>query len=328
MLETLLLPTIGLIIGLTLLVWSSDVFIDGAASTSLHFNVSPLIIGVVVLGFGTSIPEMIVSTLASIDGSPGLAIGNVIGSNIANIALVLGVAAIIAPITVKSSLLKREFPVLLGVTLIGYVLISNQYLGVIDGIILLTMFFAVMYWMIKINKNMEPNDPLAEETISEVAQIPKMSRNKALILVFVGLAILIGSAKLMVWGAVEIAQFFQVPDMIIGLTIIAIGTSLPELAAAISAARKNEADLMIGNILGSNLFNILAVLAMPALIAPSVIDSTTLFIDYPIMLALTVIMLLVAIPRKGKAVITKLEGFFLLGSFFAYLLLIYLRTVA
>lgn len=328
MLETLLLPTIGLIIGLALLVWSSDIFIDGAASISLHLKISPLIIGVVVLGFGTSIPEMIVSILASTEGNPGLAIGNVIGSNITNIGLVLGVAALIAPITVRSSLLKREFPVLLGVSLIGLTLLLDKDLDVTDGIILLSMFFAVMIWMIKINKNMDLSDPLAEETMSEVAQIPKMSRNKALVILLVGLAILILSAKMMVWGAVEIAQFFQVPDMIIGLTIIAIGTSLPELAAAISAARKNEADLMIGNILGSNLFNLLAVLAMPALIAPSIIEANTLLIDYPIMLVLTLLMLLVALPRKGKAMITKVEGGLLLASFFGYLLLIYFRMMA
>ncbi|BBP43211.1 calcium/sodium antiporter [Thiosulfativibrio zosterae] len=328
MIETLILPTLGLIIGLVLLVWSSDIFIDGAASTSLHLKISPLIIGVVVLGFGTSLPEVIVSVLASVEGNPGLAIGNVIGSNIANIGLVLGITAIIAPIAIKSSLLKREFPVLLGVSLIGLILLLDKDLDVTDGFILLAMFFAVMIWMIKINKNIDPKDPLAEETLHEIEDLPKMSLNKALVLLGIGLAILIGSAKLMVWGAVEIAHFFEVPDMIIGLTIVAVGTSLPELAAAISAARKNEADLMIGNILGSNLFNLLAVMAMPALIAPSIIEANTLLIDYPIMLTLTLLMLLVALPRKGNAMITKLEGFLLLGSFIAYLVLIYFRMIA
>ena len=328
MIETLILPTLGLIIGLVLLVWSSDIFIDGAASTSLHLKISPLIIGVVVLGFGTSLPEVIVSTLAALEGNPGLAIGNVIGSNIANIALVLGVTALIAPIAVKSSLLKREFPVLLGVTLIGFALLLDGDLDELDGIILLTLFFGVMFWMIRINKTMDPKDPLAEETVSEINDIPKMTLKKAIILLIIGLAILIGSAKLMVWGAVEIAHFFEVPDMIIGLTIVAIGTSLPELAAAIAAARKNEADLMIGNILGSNLFNLLAVLAMPALISPSLLESTTLYVDYPIMLGLTLVMLLIALPRKGKAQISKLEGALLLGSFIAYLVLIYFRMIA
>lgn len=328
MLETLLLPTMGLILGLVLLVWSSDVFIDGAASTSIHLKISPLIIGVVVLGFGTSLPEVIVSTLASIEGNPGLAIGNVIGSNIANIGLVLGVTALIAPIAIKSSLLKREFPVLLGVSLIGLGLLLDKDLDVLDGIILLALFLGVMTWMIKINKNMDPKDPLAEETLHEIEDLPKMTLKKAIILLGIGLTILILSAKMMVWGAVEIAHFFEVPDMIIGLTIVAVGTSLPELAAAISAARKNEADLMIGNILGSNLFNLLAVMAMPALIAPSIIEANTLLIDYPIMLTLTLLMLLVALPRKGQARITKLEGFLLLSSFIAYLVLIYFRMIA
>ncbi|MDG4812435.1 calcium/sodium antiporter [Hydrogenovibrio sp. 3SP14C1] len=325
---SLILPLITLFVGLALLVWSSDLFIEGAASTAIHMNISPLIIGVVVLGFGTSAPEILVAILASIDDSPGLAIGNVVGSNIANIGLVLGVTAIISPVVIKSSLLKREFPILLGISLIGILLMLDQDLDTTDGIILLALLLIVMTWMIRANKNMTPNDPLAEETIEELKDLPKLTNKKALVFLILGLLILMISAKMMVWGAVEIAQFFHVPEMIIGLTIVAIGTSLPELAAAITAAKKGEADLMIGNILGSNLFNLLAVMSMPALISPSVIDHATLLLDYPIMLALTLAMLLVALPRKGKAVITKTEGYILLTSFIGYMLLLYFRSVA
>lgn len=322
------MPTVLLFVGLALLVWSSDIFIDGAASTAKHLNISPLIIGVVVLGFGTSAPEIIVSILASLDNSPGLAIGNVIGSNIANIGLVLGVTALISPIVVKSSLLKREFPIVLGISVLGILLMLDNDLDFTDGLILLALLFVVMTWMIRVNKQMSADDPLAEETLEELNDMPQMSKNKALALLLVGLVILMASAEMMVWGAVKIAEFFEVTDVVIGLTIVAIGTSLPELAAAITAARKNEADLMIGNILGSNLFNLLAVMSMPALIAPSVIENTTLFMDYPVMLGLTLAMLIVALPRKGQAVITRTEGALLTLSFVSYMVLLYFRTTA
>ncbi len=325
---SLILPFVLLFIGLILLVWSSDLFIDGAASVAKHMSISPLIIGVVVLGFGTSAPEIVVAILASLDNSPGLAIGNVIGSNIANIALVLGATAIISPIIVKSSLLKREFPIVLGITILGLVLMLDNELGTIDGIILLSLLIIVMVWMIRANKQAEgTNDPIVAETQQELDSHPEISYKKSVLLLIVGLVILVLSAKLMVWGAVDIAKFFGVSDMIIGLTIVAIGTSLPELAAAITAAKKGEADLMIGNLLGSNLFNLLAVLAMPALLAPSLIGKDTLIIDYPIMLILTLAMLIVALPIKGKSVIGRKIGILFILSFVAYLVSLYFRSI-
>lgn len=324
---TLILPSLILIIGLALLVWSSDVFIEGAASTAVRYKVSPLVIGVVIIGFGTSSPEIIVAIMASLEGNPGLAVGNAVGSNITNIGLVLGVTALLAPIIVKSSVLKRELPVLLAITAFGIVLILDRELEVIDGIILLATLVAVLAWMLKTNKNIATGDALADDVNRELAELPKLSKTKAFLFLFGGLVLLMISARMMVWGAVEIAEFFEVPDLIIGLTIIAIGTSLPELAAAITAALKNEVDMMIGNILGSNLFNLLAVLAVPALLAPSLIDIDVLQRDYPIMLAFTVAMLLVALPRKGNAVISRIEGFLLLALFVAYLVLLYFNTV-
>ncbi|HEY9018038.1 calcium/sodium antiporter [Thiomicrospira sp.] len=325
---TLILPSVLLIIGLALLVWSSDVFIEGAASTALRYNVSPLIIGVVIIGFGTSSPEMIVAVMASLEGNPGLAIGNAVGSNITNIGLVLGVTALLAPIIVKSSVLKRELPVLLVVTALGIALLLDHKLGVWDGVILLTTLVGILIWMIKTNKNIATGDALAEDVNRELSELPKLSKVKSFVFLFGGLILLMIAARMMVWGAVEIAEFFQVPDLIIGLTIIAIGTSLPELAAAITAALKNEVDMMIGNILGSNLFNLLAVLAVPAILAPSLIDTAVLQRDYPIMLAFTVAMLLVALPRKGNAVISRIEGFLLLALFVGYLTLLYFNTVS
>ncbi len=328
MTSALLLPSIVLLIGLALLVWSSDIFIDGAASISLHMNISPLIIGVVVLGFGTSMPEIVVATLAALDGSPGLAIGNAVGSNIANIALVLGAAALIAPIVVKSSILKREIPILLAISLGAYALVLDGELGFIDGIILIVALILTMFWMIKANKEMDPNDPIAAETLEEIGNEPDLTMKKSLAYLVGGLIVLMTSAKMMVWGAVDIAQTFGISEVVIGLTIIAIGTSLPELAAAISAARKNEADLMIGNIVGSNLFNILAVLAVPALLAPSLLEPNILTIDMPVMLGFTLLMLLFALPFKGKATINTPKGFLLLFGFVAYLIILYFRSTA
>ncbi len=326
--STLILPVITLLIGLALLVWSSDIFIDGAANISLHMNISPLIIGVVVLGFGTSMPEIVVATLAALDGSPGLAIGNAVGSNIANIALVLGAAALIAPIVVKSSILKRELPILLAISLGAYVLVLDGKLGFLDGVILVIALILTMYWMIKANKTIDPKDPLAQETLEEIGSAPELSMKKSLAFLIGGLAILMASAKMMVWGAVEIAQAFGIPEVVIGLTIIAIGTSLPELAAAIAAARKKEADLMIGNIVGSNLFNILAVLAVPALLAPSLLEPEILSIDMPVMLGFTLIMLLFALPIKGQAVINTPKGLLLTLGFVTYLIMLYFRSIA
>jgi len=326
MTTTLLLPSIVLLIGLALLVWSSDIFVDGAASVSNHLAISPLIIGVVVLGFGTSMPEIIVSTLAALDNSPGLAIGNAVGSNIANIGMVLGVAALISPIVIKSSILKRELPMLLAISLGAYALVLDGNLGFADGIVLVVALILAVIWMIKANKELNPSDPLSSETIQAVDTLPELSMKKSIVFVVGGLLILMVSAKMMVWGAVEIATAFEISEAVIGLTIIAIGTSLPELAAAISAARKNEADLMIGNIIGSNMFNILAVLAVPALLSPSILDSDMLIIDMPVMLGFTVLMLLFALPRNGIAVINKSKGLLLTIGFVAYLIVLFLRS--
>lgn len=327
MITSLMLPSLLLVVGLALLVISSNYFIEGAANVALRYKVSPLIIGVLIIGFGTSSPEIIVAIIASLEGNPGLAIGNAVGSNITNIGLVLGITALIAPLVVKSSVLRREFPILIIVTGFGLALIMDHRLGAIDGIILLTTLVAILGWMVYTNRNISTNDPLTQDINKELDELPKLSKLTSFSYLFIGLVFLIISARMMVWGAVEIAEFFEVPDLIIGLTIIAIGTSLPELAAAITAALKNEVDLMIGNILGSNLFNILAVLAVPAILAPSLIDVEVLKRDYPIMLFFTIAMLLVALPRKGSPAISRVEGGLMLTLFTAYLGLLYYSTV-
>ncbi|WP_294945524.1 calcium/sodium antiporter [Sulfurivirga sp.] len=329
MISTLALPALGLIIGLWLLIKSADAFIEGAAAVAAHMNISPLIIGVVVLGFGTSMPEIIVSILAALDGAPGLAVGNAIGSNIANIGLVLGATALLVPLGVRSSVLRRELPLLIGVTVAAGLLFLDGRLSRFDGVMLLVAFFASMAWMIHINRAAPASDPLEQEMEQELATLEKMPLKKAWLMTLGGLIVLMLAAKLMVWGAVEIAHHFGVSDAVIGLTIIAIGTSLPELAAGITAARKGEADLVVGNVVGSNLFNLLTVVAMPALIAPGALDAGIVTRDYPIMLAFTLLMLLFALPLwRGPARISRIEGSLLSAGFAAYLVLLYFSGAA
>ncbi len=316
---------IAIVIGIALLVWSADRFVLGAAATAQHLHVSPLIIGLVIMGFGTSAPEMMVSSLAALEGSPGIGIGNAIGSNIANIALVLGVTAMIMPIGVRSEILRREFPILLIVTLACGLMLLDYSLDRLDGILLLSSLFLLMTWLIQ-NSRKDGTDTLAPEVTEEIPQ--QLSLSSALLWTLVGLVVLLLSSRLIVWAAVEIAVAYEISELVIGLTIIAIGTSLPELAASITAARKQEHDMAIGNIIGSNLFNILGVLALPGLILPSTIDTEVLTRDYTIMAGLTILLFLMSTLFKSeKRAIGRIEGVILLACFVGYLGLLYQQTM-
>lgn len=311
----------AIIAGFLLLIWSADRFIIGAAATARNFRVSPLIIGLTIVGFGTSAPEMLVAAIASADASPGLAVGNAIGSNIANITLVLGVSALIVPLQVHSRILKKELPLLLGAMLLMLLLIQDNYLGRTDGLILTTSVLLLMWWVTRqalINKS---EDPMYGEFEQE---LPKpMSTRLALAWLVTGLTILVISSKLLVWGAVQIATDFGVSDLLIGLTIIAIGTSLPELAASIAGALKNEHDIAIGNVVGSNMFNTLAVMGIPGLIYPSTLDSGVLERDVPVVFILTIAMVIMAYGFKGYGRINRIEGAILFACFIGYQVLLY-----
>ncbi len=278
----------AIIAGFGILIWGADRFVEGAANIATNFGVSPLIVGLTIVGFGTSAPEMLVSALAAIDGAPALGIGNAVGSNIANIGLVLGITLLIAPLTVHSDTLKREFPVLLFVMLLSLFLLLDGELNRLDGITLFSGFIltlAGMAWLAIRGKNR--HDPLEAEFTAEYGDA-KMTGKQATFYFIVGLIALLVGSKSLVWGATGVAHLLGVSDLIIGLTIVAIGTSLPELAASVVSALKNEHDIAVGNILGSNIFNILAVLAMPGLIAPSHIDQMLLYRDLPFMIGLSV----------------------------------------
>ncbi len=321
---------IAIISGIALLIWSADRFVIGAAATAQYLKVSPLVIGLVIMGFGTSAPELMVSSLAALEGSPGIGIGNAIGSNIANIALVLGATALILPIGVRSEILRREFPILLVVTGGSGLMLLDYSLDRWDGAILLLSLVLLMSWLIQSSKERATDDPFSSEVVSEIHdEIPAhFSLRGALLWTLVGLVVLLFSSRLIVWAAVEIAHAFEISELIIGLTIIAIGTSLPELAASITAARKQEHDMAVGNIIGSNLFNILGVLALPGLIMPGAIDPSVLSRDFLIMALLTVALYLMSTLFKSeKKSIGRIEGAILLTCFFGYLGLLYQQAI-
>ena len=308
----------ALIAGFAILVWSADKFVDGAASTARHLGMPSLLIGILIVGFGTSAPEMVVSAIAAMEDNPSLALGNALGSNIVNIALILGVTAIVAPITVNSKIVKKEIPLLLLIVLAsGYLLFDNT-LTFNEGLILLFGFFSLVGWSI-FAAIKGKGDALESEMEDELVE-HAMSLKVGIIWLLIGLVLLIASSRLLVWGAVGIAHEFGVSDLIIGLTIVALGTSLPELAASVIAARKGEHDIAIGNVVGSNMFNILAVIGIATVIAPmNNIPFEVLQRDWIVMLALTIALLIMAYGFKNKeGKITRLEGTILVVCYVAY----------
>ena len=317
----MLLNAVAIIAGFILLIWSADRFIVGAAATARNFDVPPLIIGLTIVGFGTSAPEMMVAGFAAYDGSPAMAIGNALGSNIANITLVLGIAALISPLDVHSRIIKKELPILLFATLLAMALIRDMTLTRLDGIILFSMLLLLMWWITRQGIRGKGEDALTEEILEELPG--KMSTAHALFWLIAGLILLTVSSKILVWGAVEIATAFGVSELVIGLTIIAIGTSLPELAASITGALKNEHDIAIGNVVGSNLFNTLGVLAIPGLIKPGAIPVDALYRDMPAVLFLTIMLFVMAYGFRAEGRINRIEGGILLSAFIGYQILLF-----
>ncbi|MCB1787824.1 MAG: calcium/sodium antiporter [Chromatiaceae bacterium] len=312
----MLLPIASIALGLALLVWSADRFVIGAAALARNLGVPPLLVGLTVVGFGTSAPEILVSTMAALQGNTGIAIGNAVGSNIANIALILGTTALVAPLSVQSDMLRREYPLLLLVTVAVFLLLLDRDLDLTDGLILLGGLVFSMSLLVRIGLQRRDHDPLAEEIEAEV---PGDLRTSAAITWFaIGLIVLVLSSRLLVWGAVEMATALGVSDLVIGLTIVAIGTSLPELAASIASALKGEPDLAIGNVVGSNLWNLLAVLGVPALLAPGAIPAEALDRDMLVMLALTLALFVMGRSAQTHGTINRIEGGVLLSSFIAY----------
>jgi cation:H+ antiporter len=318
----LIWPVAAIAVGVLLLIWSADRFVDGASVLASNLRVPPMVIGLTIVSIGTSLPEMIVSAMAALDGNRDLGIGNAIGSNIANIGLVLGVTALVTPLAVQSMTLRREMPVLFLVTVFAFVLMADGRLDMMDGVGLCVGLIVMLLWIARIGLK-DRDDPLVQEFTDSIPQ--QMSMGGAALWFVIGLLVLMASSRLVVWGAAEVAHALGVSDLVVGLTIVAIGTSLPELVASVASALKGEVDLAIGNVIGSNMFNLLAVLAMPALIRPGPFAPPALLRDFPIMAGFTVVLFIVSFGLKAGR-INRLEGCLLLGGFAAYLYLLALEA--
>ncbi len=301
----------AIIIGFILLTWSADRFVNGSAATAKNWGISPMLIGLTVVSIGTSAPEILVSLISSLQHHTDIAVGNAIGSNIANMGLVLGATALIAPLPVKAALAKREIPWLLLVTVVAGISLLNGFLGLFDSLFLLSFLVLTLYLMVRWQKH-HPDEPIDEE------EIPKMPQGKAYFVMLSGLILLLASAQLLVWGATELAIHFGVSELVIGLTIIAIGTSLPELAASIASALKGHHDIALGNIVGSNIFNLLAVLAMPGLVAPGYINESVIWRDFPVMLGFTILIAILTMTGKKPRTLGKTSGIVFLTGYALY----------
>ena len=321
----LLVAFVVLLLGLVLLIWSADKFVQGAVIIAKQLGVSRLLIGLTVVSVGTSAPEILVSTIAALDGVPAIAIGNAFGSNIANIGLVLGVTAIIMPLPFAASVLKFEMPWLLTATLLVAVLVLYDFkLSQIDGILLLALLFFGLHQMFRTSKR---RNQLPEGLVDELDDIEDMSRLKAMVWLLVSMVVLLLSARMVVWGAIHIASWLGVPNMVIGLTIVALGTSLPELAATVAAAVKNHAEIAIGNVVGSNILNILAVLPLPALIHPYTLSTVEIWRDFGAMFIFTVLLALFAYGFRSQKIVTRFEGLVLLLGYLGYTTLLVVQTI-
>ncbi|MEM7001349.1 MAG: calcium/sodium antiporter [Pseudomonadota bacterium] len=309
-------PLLLLILGFIALVWSADRFLSGAAATASNLGVSKMLIGLTVVSVGTSAPEIMVAVFAAIDGNPLLAVGNAIGSNIANIGLVLGITALVAPLPFSATVRKSELPWLLGATFLAIFLLFDRHLSFLDGIFLLLGLSAILYRLVQGQE--DSGEELSASMQEELDDLPDMTTPQAVTWLGLGLIVLLVSAQVLVYAATEIATALGVSEMIIGLTIVAVGTSLPELAATVGSAIKGHPDIAIGNVVGSNILNILAVLSVPGLLNPTAIDFAALWRDCGMMLALTLMLALFAYGYNSRAVITRFEGAVMLMAWIGY----------
>ncbi|WP_298767464.1 calcium/sodium antiporter [uncultured Fibrobacter sp.] len=320
----MILAIVAVIVGLAVLVWSADKFVDGAVGVAEFCGMSTLLIGMVIVGFGTSAPELTVSVISAAQGNPELALGNAYGSNIANIALILGATALISPILMQRSVLRGDLPILIAVSILSIVLVWDGSVVRWNGVLLLVVFALVMVYSIW--RELRKAHAEATESVEEESA-EKASLGKSIMWLVLGLALLVASSRALVWGAVEIARTLGVSDLLIGLTIVAIGTSLPELASSIAAARKGENDLALGNIIGSNLFNTLAVVGLAAIVSPmDEIEKAVTYRDMPLMITLTVALIVLGFRRKGDGRLNRIAGAILLAVYIGYLALLIVQA--
>ncbi len=307
----MLMAAMAVLGGLTLLVLGADRFVAGAAGTARALGVSPLLIGLTIVGIATSMPEVLVGSVAAWEEKTSIAIGNALGSNIANIGLVLGVTALVSPLVVQSRTLRREFFIMILAMLIALLVMLDLRLGRIDGILLLVALVLIIGWIVKLARQ--------ESVTAQGEELTKESPTifRSVVFMLLGLLVLLGGAELLVRGAVYIAEALGVSDLVIGLTVIAVGTSLPELAASLMSVAKNEMDIAIGNIVGSNMFNMLMVLGIPCIIYPDAVGKEVLLRDFPVMAGLTLMMGWMVF-YSGKNKFSRWEGAILLLCFVGY----------
>ncbi len=314
----MLLSVLVVLMALLVLVFSADWFVLGATALARHLGMSTLLIGMLVIGFGTSAPELMVSTMASLQNSPQLALGNAFGSNISNIALIIALAALIRPMPVQRKVILEELTGLSVITLISGLLLINAVISRLDALILLFLFFVIVIWSIRRHRLLD--EPfITPETTAPQPAASVLSLQRSLFLLLVGLVLLIGSSKALVWSAVRIAAHFGLSELVIGLTVVAIGTSLPELASTVMAARRGEHEMAMGNILGSNVFNTLLIVGVAGSIRPIPVALEVVTRDFPVMMGLTLSLYLFGLGRGGrKGVISRANGAVLLLVYCTY----------
>lgn len=312
----MLLSLFEIIIGFVLLTWGADRFVDGSAAAARKLGVAPLLVGLTILAFGTSAPEIFVSAFSAYEGEPDLAIGNAIGSNIVNIGLVLGVVALIRPIELSSAIVRREMATLLAASLLVTALFLDGELSRIDALILLVGLFLVIFWMVRIGIRSSKDDSIIAEFEAEIPKFPNMKIT--IFWLVIGLVTLLIGAQLLVIGAVDVARSMDVSEVVIGIVLVAFGTSLPELAVSISSALKGEYGMALGNIIGSNIFNLLAVVGVAGVISPSILPPSVMSFHMLVMIGFTLGLFIITYDCDGKHAIRKREGIAILGAFFIY----------
>lgn len=310
---SLVLPFVYVIGGLIGLAWSADRFVTGSGALARSLGVSVVLVGIVIVGFGTSAPELLVSANAAYQGNPGLAVGNALGSNIANVALVLGAAALAAPLAIHSRLLWHEIPLTLVSMLVAGVVLYDLELGRIESLLMLC--FLGLFLMALVRRGRQEQSDVLNVEMEHAIPIGEPLGRSAFWAV-TGLFVLLVSSHALVDGAVKIAQAFNISELVIGLTIVAIGTSLPETAAALASVRRNEPDIAIGNMLGSNIFNMFGVIGLAGVIKPSQVEAAALYRDWPVMAAMFLVFVLLA---WGTGKVSRLHGLLLLTSYVLYL---------
>lgn len=310
----MLIAIISMVISLIVLIYSADKFVEGAANIATYFNVPNILVGVVIIGFGTSMPEMLVSALSALNGNPSIALGNAYGSNIANIGLILGLSVLLTPIILKAQVILREIPILIFTLLITFYFLSDLSLSRTEAVLLLIVFIIAMgYSIIKAKKNHE---------LDEELEINQLSIKASIMWTIIGLVLLLVSSKFLVSAAVDIARFWGISDLVIGLTVVAVGTSLPELASSLAAIKQGKHDIVIGNIMGSNLFNTLVVVGITGVITPIAVEHNIISRDIPFMFIFTAILIPLAIGKiffmKRIFKLSRVSGAILLIAYTFY----------